>query len=90
MREDGTLYFLRGDNLGSRTLTTNALGNIISSIAYYPFDASRFSVGTYPTALDFIGQRADDTVRLRWRRQLGEEDRARWQGDRLHRRHLRS
>jgi hypothetical protein len=49
LRDNGTLYFLHGDNpstalrasLGSASLTTDVLGNVISTNAYYPFGASR-------------------------------------------------
>ena len=61
MRDNGTLYYLHGDNLGSASLTTNASGAVVSQNRYYPFGATRFTQGTRPTDLDFTGQRLDGT-----------------------------
>ncbi len=61
MRDNGTLYYLHGDNLGSASLTTNASGGVVSQNRYYPFGASRFTQGTRPTDVDFTGQRLDGT-----------------------------
>jgi hypothetical protein len=43
MRDNGTLYYLHGDNLGSASLTTNASGAVVSQNKYYPFGASRLT-----------------------------------------------
>jgi YD repeat-containing protein len=59
VRDNGTLYYLHGDNLGSASLTTNASGAVVSQNRYYPFGASRLTQGTRPTDLDFTGQRLD-------------------------------
>ncbi len=61
MRDNGTLYYLHGDNLGSASLTTNASGAVVSQNRYYPFGATRFTQGTRPTDVDFTGQRLDGT-----------------------------
>ncbi|MBI3244141.1 MAG: RHS repeat-associated core domain-containing protein [Chloroflexi bacterium] len=61
MRDNGTLYYLHGDNLGSASLTTNASGAVVSQNRFYPFGATRFTQGTRPTDVDFIGQRLDGT-----------------------------
>jgi RHS repeat-associated protein len=61
MKDNGTLYYLHGDHLGSTSLTTNSSGAVVSVNSYYPFGTSRFTNGTRPTAKDFTGQLLDGT-----------------------------
>jgi RHS repeat-associated protein len=61
MKDNGTLYYLHGDHLGSTSLTTNTSGAVVSVNSYTPFGTSRYSNGTRPTAKDFTGQLLDGT-----------------------------
>jgi RHS repeat-associated protein len=55
----GTLYWLRGDSLGSASLTTNITGTVVSEMRYYSFGQARWVTGTMPTDRLFAGMRSE-------------------------------
>lgn len=60
MRQGDTLTYLYADYLGSASLATDASGNAISEMRYFPFGQVRFISGTMPTDRTFTGQRAEN------------------------------
>ena len=55
----GTLYFLLTDHLGSTAITTDASGNRVTELRYYPYGAVRYNTGGQITTYRFTGQRWD-------------------------------
>ena len=55
----GTLYYLLSDHLGSTAVTTNASGNRVTELRYYPYGGSRYNPGGQITTYRFTGQRWD-------------------------------
>ncbi len=64
MRENGTLYYLLGDHLGSTSITANADGGKQAELRYKAYGESRYAWGDTPTSFRFTGQREDDTIGL--------------------------
>ena len=63
---DGTLYFLHSDHLGSATLTTDVSGHRVGEARYTPFGEMRrgYPVGVMSTDRRFTGQRWDGALAL--------------------------
>ncbi len=59
MRTGSTVTYLLGDHLGSTSLTTDALGNLVSELRYKPWDETRYSSGTTATSYRYTGQREE-------------------------------
>jgi len=57
MRQGGTVTYLHGDHLGSTSLTTDANGDFVARVLYYPYGETRYEEGTLPTDYGFTGQR---------------------------------
>ncbi len=60
MRENGVLYYLHSDHLGSTSLTTDESGNVAAAQKYLPYGEVRWVTGTLPTDLTYTGQRQED------------------------------
>jgi RHS repeat-associated protein len=58
-REGTTLRNVHQDSLGSTSMMSTSTGSAISSIAYFPFGATR--TGSVNTTKEFTGQRLDST-----------------------------
>jgi len=56
MRTNSTLNYLLGDHLGSTSLTTDAVGNVISEMRYKAWGETRYASGTSPTKYQYTGQ----------------------------------
>ena len=56
MRQDGTLYYLLSDHLGSTSITTDSTGNKISELRYTAWGEVRYQSGVTPTQYQFTGQ----------------------------------
>jgi YD repeat-containing protein len=56
LRQNGTLYYLLSDHLGSTTLVTDASGNIVSELRYKPWGETRYNSGSTPTRYQYTGQ----------------------------------
>ncbi len=66
VRDDGTLYYLLGDHLGSTAITVDDDGtDEVGELRYYPYDETRYDDGSTPTSYRFTGQRDVNTTRLR-------------------------
>ncbi len=59
MKTGSTLTYLLGDHLGSTSLTTDALGNLVSELRYKPRGETRYSSGTTATNYRYTGQREE-------------------------------
>ena len=58
MRENGTLYFLLTDHLGSTAITANgASGAKVAEVRYKAWGEDRYTSGTTPTTYRYTGQR---------------------------------
>ena len=55
-----TLYYLHSDHLGSTSVTTDASGNKVAELRYYPYGQTRYSWNTTPTSHRFTGQISDE------------------------------
>jgi RHS repeat-associated protein len=64
MRENGTLYWLLTDHLGSTAITAYSGGGKKAEIRYKAWGEDRYTSGTTPTTYRFTGQRWDDTIEL--------------------------
>jgi RHS repeat-associated protein len=64
MRRNGVLTYLHGDHLGSTSLTTDANGNFVARVLYYPYGETRWMTGTLTTDYGFTGQRKTETIKL--------------------------
>jgi RHS repeat-associated protein len=63
----GTLHFLLTDHLGSTATTTDANGNRVTELRYYPYgDSERYNPGGQITTYRFTGQRWDPGTGLYW------------------------
>jgi RHS repeat-associated protein len=56
MRDNGTLFFLLGDHLGSTSLVTFGNGNVVSETRYKAWGEVRYASGTTPTDYTYTGQ----------------------------------
>ena len=59
MRTGGAVYWIHGDHLGSASLTTDANGQVVSEMRFYPFGETRWVSGTMPTNRTYTGQLAE-------------------------------
>jgi RHS repeat-associated protein len=66
MREEGTLYWLLGDHLGSTSITAGANGTLYSELRYTAYGEVRYSDDTTPTDKRFTGQRLDSYINMYW------------------------
>ena len=64
VRENGTLYWLLTDHLGSTAITANSSGTRVAELRYKAWGETRYTYGTTPTAYKFTGQREDGTMGL--------------------------
>ena len=65
LREDGALYYLFGDHLGSTSLVVSAAtGEVVAEQRYLPFGGVRWRAGALPTDRQYTGQRWDETLGL--------------------------
>ena len=51
------VIYLHGDHLGSTSLTTDASGQVVARVLYYPYGEERYTVGTLTTDYGYTGQR---------------------------------
>jgi RHS repeat-associated protein len=58
MRENGTLYWLFTDHLGSTSIMADAAGNKVSELRFKPWGEVRFGQGRTPTGIRYTGQRS--------------------------------
>ena len=58
MRDDGTLYYLLSDHLGSTSITLDASGNKVAEMRYKPWGEVRYESGSQKTDYTFTGQRS--------------------------------
>jgi len=56
MRTNGTLNFLLGDHLGSTSLVTDAVGNIVFETRYKAWGETRYTSGNEVTKYQYTGQ----------------------------------
>jgi len=72
MRENGTLYWLLGDHLGSTSITATEDGMLHSEVGEFasqiPFAYGeiRYSTNITPTDYLYTGQRMDSYINLYW------------------------
>jgi len=71
MREDGTLYWLLTDHLGSTAVTVDEDGTKVSEQRYKAFGETRHASGDSPTTFGYTGQRKEPGIglyyyRARW------------------------
>ena len=66
MRDNGTLFFLLGDHLGSTSLVTFGNGNVVSETRYKAWGEVRYASGTTPTDYTYTGQYSDSYINLLW------------------------
>jgi YD repeat-containing protein len=59
-----TVIYLHGDHLGSTSLTTDAGGQVLARVLYYPYGEERYTVGTLQTDYGYTGQRKTATIKL--------------------------
>ncbi len=57
--DNGTLYYLVGDDLGSVSEALTATGTVQAVELYAPYGAGRYSSGSMPTEKGFTGQQLD-------------------------------
>jgi RHS repeat-associated protein len=57
MRQEGVVYYIHSDHLGSTSLTTDQNQQVVARQRYYPYGTPRWSQGTLPTDYTFTGQR---------------------------------
>ena len=64
MRQNGAVYWLHGDQLGSTSLTTNITGTAVGgTMRYKPFGEPRNGGAGMPTDLRYTGQRELGRIR---------------------------
>ena len=69
MRDNGTLYWLLTDHLGSTALTLDSSGNRLdpnAELRYKPYGDTRYNPGSQKTNYRFTGQRWDQGHGLYW------------------------
>jgi RHS repeat-associated protein len=65
MRDNGTLYFLLSDHLGSTSLTIgDDESTVIAELRYKPWGSIRYSNGSTPTDYTFNGHRSVSYIKL--------------------------
>ncbi len=63
-RYSNTLYYLLTDHLGSTAVTTDASGNRVTELRYYPYGGDRYNGTNQKTTYRFTGQRWDPGTAL--------------------------
>ncbi|MCR4408538.1 MAG: hypothetical protein NUW24_16725 [Anaerolineae bacterium] len=58
-RREGVVYYLHGDHLGSVSLVTDYVSEVVARQWYYPYGETRYTTGALPTDFTFTGQRAE-------------------------------
>jgi RHS repeat-associated protein len=64
MRENGTLYWLLADHLGSTSVVAHADGTKKSEMRYNAWGETRYASGETPTSYRYTGQRQDAYIKL--------------------------
>ncbi|MCR4408647.1 MAG: RHS repeat-associated core domain-containing protein, partial [Anaerolineae bacterium] len=67
MRQEGVVYYIHTDHLGSTSLLSDGSGNEIpgSRVSYFPYGETRIGVlPALPTDFAFTGQRNEGTIAL--------------------------
>ncbi len=64
MRENGVLYWLLTDHLGSTAVVADAEGNKVGEVRYKAFGEDRYTFGTTPTTYRYTGQRQEAALGL--------------------------
>ena len=64
MRQDGVLYFIVGDHLGTTSAVFDASEALHSQSRHYPYGTERWATGAVPTEFRFTGQRFDSYIKL--------------------------
>jgi len=64
MCQDGVVYYLHTDHLGSTSLTTDQSSAVVAQQRYYPYGGVRWASGTFPTDCRFTGQRWEQSLGL--------------------------
>jgi RHS repeat-associated protein len=59
MRQEGVVYYIHSDHLGSTSLTTDQRQQVEARQLYHPYGTPRWSQGTLPTDYTFTGQRLE-------------------------------
>jgi RHS repeat-associated protein len=62
MTENGTVYYLLSDHLGSTAVTANNTGGWNGEVRYYAFGGTRYNQGTSPTTYRYTGQRQESAL----------------------------
>jgi RHS repeat-associated protein len=62
MRKNGAVTYLHGDHLGSTSLATDASGQPLARVLYYPYGEERYQDGTLPTDYTYTGQRVEESL----------------------------
>ena len=60
LRNNGGVFYLLGDHLGSTSVTANSSGTVTGRLWYHLYGETRYSWGTTPTARRFV--QADTVV----------------------------
>jgi len=71
MREDGALYWLMTDHLGSTAATVTETGMLASELRYKAFGETRYAAGEVASSFRYTGQREESDIglyyyRARW------------------------
>jgi len=71
MREDGELFWLLSNHLGSTALTVTEAGTLASELRYKAFGETRYAAGEIATSFRYTGQREEPDIglyyyRARW------------------------
>jgi hypothetical protein len=64
MQQEGVVYYIHTDHLGSTSLTTDQSQQVEARQRYYPYGSPRWSQGTLPTDYTFTGQRDEAGIGL--------------------------
>jgi RHS repeat-associated protein len=59
MRQEGVVYYVHTDHLGSVSLVTDHVSEAVARQLYHPYGSPRWSQGTLPTDYGFTGQRLE-------------------------------
>lgn len=59
MKQGSTLYYLHRDQVGSVVAVSDAAGNEVGSVRYWPFGGQKLTTGSLPTDRLFTGQIRD-------------------------------
>ena len=64
MRQNGEVYYLLSDQLGSTSVAVDDAGTTVDRMYYSPWGEVRYADGTMPTNYTFTGQRSDSYINL--------------------------